>query len=137
MVLNALLAITFLGFSYLVRLDIVLVSALVMSAALSFFSLLPRIKPSFVTTFALVNATLMFFYFYRFFSAVPMLDHRWYAQIEYVPVWVVLLAGFSSMYILASNSCYLKREFEIPKEVWLKCWLDQLKTRRHSTQPTT
>lgn len=121
--INLLLAIALVGMAYLVRLDTLLVVALLITAVLATLAVLPFVGQSFIRVFACVNALLMFFYFFRFFSAVPLLDYHWYAQVEYVPIWVVLVAGFASMHILADNSCCMKRELdETTQFSWSRLW---------------
>lgn len=135
-VINGLLAIVLVALIYFVRLDSLLVFTLTVSASLCLLSLFPNMRHFLVVSFAILNAALMFFYFYRFFSVVPLLEHDWYIQLRYAPICVVLFAGFSSMYILAHNSCHLKREFEIPEEVGIKTWMSEFKARRGNAQST-
>lgn len=116
-ILNSLIAILLIGLAYIVRLDTLLVIALLTTSVLTFLTLLPSVREAFIRGFALINMLFMFFYFYRFFSAVPVLHHRWYTEIEYFPIWIVLIGAFASMHVLADNSCCLKRELENPVQL--------------------
>ena len=115
--INCLLAVLLIGLVYFVRFDALLVVALLTTSALTLLTLLPSIREVFIRGFALINTLFMFFYFYRFFSAVPVLDHRWYVEMDYFPIWIVLIGAFASMHVLADNSCCLKRELETPVQL--------------------
>ena len=108
-VINCILALLLLGSSYFVRYDPLLLFTVLTTAVLALLTLFPSVRDMVMSGYALLNTLLMFFYFYRFFSAVPMLDSSWYLRPEYAPIWVVLIAAFASMHILADNSCCLKR----------------------------
>lgn len=116
-VLNGAIAVLLIGLAYLVRYDTLLVVALLTTSALTLLTLLPSVREVFIRGFALINMLFMFFYFYRFFSAVPLLHHRWYAEIDYLPIWIVLIGAFAAMHVLADNSCCLKRELENPVQL--------------------
>ncbi len=111
-IFNFFLAITLLCLTYFVRFDLLLVVALCTTSLLALLTIVPSVRVMLIRGCALINMVFMFFYFFRFFIAVPMLDQRWYLQAEYIPMWVVLVGGFVSMHILADNSCCLKRELE-------------------------
>lgn len=121
------------GATYFVRQDVLLMTTVLATALLAVLTLLPRIQVVLLAGFAFLNALLMFFYFYRFFSAAPMLDYTWYTQVEYMPIWVVLLGGFASMYILADNSCCLKREQEIDSETKFQRAFGDFSARRQES----
>ncbi len=116
-VINCLIAVLLIGLVYFIRFDPLLVVALLTTAALTLLTLLPSVRDVFIRGFAIINTLFMFFYFYRFFSAVPVLDHRWYAEMEYLPIWIVLIGAIASMHVLADNSCCLKRELENPVQL--------------------
>lgn len=116
-VVNFLIAVLLIGLVYLVRFDTLLVVALLTTSALTLLTLLPSVREVFIRGFALINMLFMFFYFYRFLSAVPLLHHRWYTEFEYLPIWIVLIGAFASMHVLADNSCCLKRELENPVQL--------------------
>ncbi len=113
-VIHGIVAVLLIGLAYYVRVDTLLVIALLTTAVLTLLTLIPSLREVFIRGFALINTIFMFFYFYRFFSAVPVLHHQWYAEIEYFPIWIVLIGAFASMHVLADNSCCLKRELENP-----------------------
>ena len=113
-VVSCLLAALLVLSAYYVRLDSLLAIALLITAALTLLTLAPSVRATLIRSYALINMALMFFYFYRFFSAVPLLDYGWYMQLDYAPIWIVLLGGFVSMHVLADNSCCLKREATEP-----------------------
>jgi len=115
--INCLLAALLIGLAYFVRFDTFLVVALLTTSVLTLLTLFPSVRAMLIRSYALINTVMMFFYFYRFFSAVPLLDHRWYVQIDYLPIWVVLIGAFASMHVLADNSCCLKREYENPERL--------------------
>lgn len=116
-VVNSIVAVLLIGLAYYVRVDTLLVVALLTTSVLTFLTLLPTLRAVFIRGFALINMIFMFFYFYRFFSVVPILHHRWYIEIEYFPIWIVLIGAFASMHVLADNSCCLKRELEDPVQL--------------------
>ena len=116
-IVNCLIGVLLLGLVYFIRFDPLLVVALLTTAALTLLTVLPSVREVFIRGFALINTLFMFFYFYRFFSAVPLLDDRWFVQIDYLPIWIVLIGAFASMHVLADNSCCLKRELENPVQL--------------------
>ena len=118
-VINGIVAVLLIGLAYYVRIDTLLVIALLTTSVLTFLTLLPSLREIFIRGFAVINMVFMFFYFYRFFTAVPVLHHRWYAEIEYFPIWIVLIGAFASMHVLADNSCCLKRALEDPTQLTL------------------
>ncbi|MYD44448.1 MAG: hypothetical protein F4W90_11235 [Gammaproteobacteria bacterium] len=122
-VANGILAVALFAMAFLVRHDIVLCSALCATAILTLLTLLPSVRQPFIRVYAAVNTCLMFFYFYTFFAAVPLLEHSWFLQLEYAHHMVVLVAGIASMHILADNSCCLKRTLETPIGFeWPRFW---------------
>ncbi|MCY4095198.1 MAG: hypothetical protein OXG05_08745 [Gammaproteobacteria bacterium] len=116
-VISCIVAVLLLGLAYYVRVDTLLVIALLTTSVLTFLTLFPSLREVFIRGFAFINMIFMFFYFYRFFTAVPVLHHRWYTEIEYFPIWIVLIGAFASMHVLADNSCCLKRELEDPVQL--------------------
>ena len=127
---NCILAAVLVCMTYFVRFDLLLVVALFTTALLSVLTLFPSVREMLIRSYAVLNMLLMFFYFYRFFSAVPLLETRWYVQIEYLPIWIVLVGAFASMHILADYSCCLKRETKSSEHMGLLHTGVQLRERR-------
>lgn len=114
-VANVVLALVVLGLSYVVRADLSLMVALIVTALLTLLTALPIERGFLIKGFAVLNTVLMFYYFYRFFTVVPTLELHWFTQVQYANIWIVLVGGFVSMHVLADNSCCLKRDLEEPK----------------------
>lgn len=108
-----------MGLVYFVRFDLLLVVALITTSVLTLLTVLPTVRELLIRAFAVINTLLMFFYFFRFFSVVPILSERWYTEVDYLPIWVVLIGAIATMHVLADNSCCLKRELENPVRLTL------------------
>ena len=111
-VANCVLAVVLLAMAFYVRADSLLAAALILTALLSVLTLFTSVWELLLRVYAVLNMLLMFFYFFLFFDAVPHIEARWYAHLEHLPIWVVLIGAFASMHILADFSCCLKRDID-------------------------
>lgn len=127
---NCILALILVVSAYFVRHDPILLFAVVTSTTLALLTLMPNVQSMVISASVFLNTLLMFFYFYRFFAAVPDLESNWYASVENMHLWVMLLGAFASMHILADNTCCLKRTEKDVSETKLHRLLVQLRSRR-------
>ena len=134
---NCFVAAVLVGAVVLVRPDEYLSGALLIAALLSVLTLYPVDRVSLMTSIALLNMVLMFYFFYRFFSLVPGFELHWFMNPAYAEAWLSLLGGFSAMHILADNSCCLKREFEASSEAAASRVLLTLRNREQKSQTAT